>query len=268
MAIKSKTIFKLSLQEMSCITELFQDWNETMIWSCLQGYMGNAYVSEKKDPSSAQIIVGDFCYFAGTPDKALAMHIPADFLKDAILMIPQNEEWSSLLEQVWSSRAEQIKRYAIKKEPDIFDEERLQTYIQALPEDYSLYEIDEKLYNKVMTEDWSRDLCSAFNGYEDYQRNGIGIVVLHQDNPVAGASSYTVYNEGIEIEIDTQKAYRRKGLALACGAKLILECLNRGLYPSWDAYDMRSVALAEKLGYHLEKEYIAYVVNCNRMSQR
>jgi len=41
---------------------------------------------------------------------------------------------------------------------------------------------------------------------------------------------------------------------------LILECLSWGLYPSWDAHDMRSVALAEKLGYHLDKEYTAYLV--------
>ena len=60
---------------------------------------------------------------------------------------------------------------------------------------------------------------------------------------VAGASSYTVYDGGIEIQIDTQLKHRRKGLAAACGAKLILECLERGLYPSWDAHDRRSAAL-------------------------
>ncbi len=66
---------------------------------------------------------------------------------------------------------------------------------------------------------------------------------------MAGASSYSVYHGGIEIQIATQKAYRRRGLATACGAKLILLCLERGLNPSWDAHDLRSVALAEKLGY-------------------
>ena len=29
---------------------------------------------------------------------------------------------------------------------------------------------------------------------------------------------------------------RNRGLASACGAALILECLERGLYPSWDAH--------------------------------
>lgn len=47
----------------------------------------------------------------------------------------------------------------------------------------------------------------------------------------------------------------------ACGAKLILECINRNIYPSWDAQNKGSVELAEKLGYHFDKEYIAYEIN-------
>lgn len=68
------------------------------------------------------------------------------------------------------------------------------------------------------------------------------------------------YEEGIEIEIDTREDHRRKGLAYACGAKLICECLKKGLYPSWDAQNKWSVALAEKLGYHFSHEYTAYEV--------
>jgi GNAT superfamily N-acetyltransferase len=73
------------------------------------------------------------------------------------------------------------------------------------------------------------------------------------------ASSYTVYNGGIEIEVDTKPEFRRKGLAAACSARLILECLQRELYPSWDAHDLRSVALAEKLGYHADDPYTVYI---------
>lgn len=78
---------------------------------------------------------------------------------------------------------------------------------------------------------------------------------------VSGASSYTVYRGGIEIEIDTRIDYRRQGLALACGAKLIMECLKRGLYPSWDAQNPGSVALSQKLGYHFDREYPVYEIN-------
>ena len=62
------------------------------------------------------------------------------------------------------------------------------------------------------------------------------------------------------IEIETREDYRRKGLAYICGAKLILECLKREWYPSWDAQNKWSVSLAEKLGYHFAYEYTAYEV--------
>ena len=74
-------------------------------------------------------------------------------------------------------------------------------------------------------------------------------------------SCYTRYQEGIEIQVDTKNDERRKHLATICCAKLILECLEQGLYPSWDAQNLWSVRLAEKLGYELSHEYIAYEVN-------
>ena len=77
---------------------------------------------------------------------------------------------------------------------------------------------------------------------------------------VSGASSYTRYIEGIEIEVDTVPEERRKGLALVACAALILRCLDEGLYPSWDAQNMDSVHLAEKLGYEFDHEYTAYEV--------
>ena len=61
--------------------------------------------------------------------------------------------------------------------------------------------------------------------------------------------------------MDTKPEHRKKGLALACCAKLILECRQRGLYPGWDAHDLRSVSLAERLGYHLDYSYTAYCDN-------
>ena len=46
---------------------------------------------------------------------------------------------------------------------------------------------------------------------------------------------------------------------LRCGAALILECLERGLYPSWDAHDTVSLALAEQLGYQPAGPYRTFL---------
>jgi predicted GNAT family acetyltransferase len=86
------------------------------------------------------------------------------------------------------------------------------------------------------------------------------MVILKDGKFVSGASSYTRYKEGIEIEVDTIESERRKGLATVVCSALILNCLNEGLYPSWDAHNMNSVHLAEKFGYEFDHEYIAYEV--------
>ena len=75
---------------------------------------------------------------------------------------------------------------------------------------------------------------------------------------VSAASSYSRYREGIDIEIDTVKEERHKGLASAVCAALILSCLEEGLYPAWDAANMMSVRLAKKLGYEFSHEYICF----------
>ena len=89
---------------------------------------------------------------------------------------------------------------------------------------------------------------------------GRGMVILKDGNIVSGSSSYTRYNEGIEIEVDTVEEERRKHLATVVCAALILRCLKEGLYPSWDAQNMNSVRLSETLGYEFDHEYVAYEV--------
>jgi RimJ/RimL family protein N-acetyltransferase len=72
------------------------------------------------------------------------------------------------------------------------------------------------------------------------------------------ASTGAVASKGIEIQINTHKRYRGKGLASAAGAALILECLEKGIDPNWEAATEISARLAEKLGYTPEGTYDTY----------
>lgn len=238
------------------VKALFGDWQETMIWSCLQGIMGDIYTDNVLNPASAMAVLGDFCFLAGEPKEELVLFLPKDF----IIMVPQNHRWADVIEKCYGEHAKKVTRYAMKKERDVFKEDKLKQAV-VLPPEYSLKLIDEALFYLCREQKWSRDFVSQYTDYEMYQRLGLGIVVLKNDEIAAGASSYSSYQNGIEIEIDTKKEYRRIGLAYACGAALILECKKRGLYPSWDAQNLWSVMLAEKLGYHFDYEYCAYEIS-------
>lgn len=254
-------IFEVKQPETAAL--LFEGWQETLIWSCLQKIMGHLYTNAAEKPVSAMALLGDFCFFAGKPDRELALYRP-DCGRDFLIMVPQNKEWAKMLENCYGERAKKVTRYAIKKEPDIFDREHLKKAVDALPDGYAMKIMDEKLFWHCREISWCRDWVSQYSDYETYQQYGLGVVVLKDGEPVAGASSYSGYLGGIEIEIDTREDHRRKGLAYASGAKLILECLARGWYPSWDAQNKWSVALAEKLGYHFSHEYEAYEVNLKK----
>ena len=129
-----------------------------------------------------------------------------------------------------------------------------------LPEGYELKEIDAELYDRCLENPATADFVSSFESKEKYLKDGRGMVIVKNGEIVSGASSYTRYREGIEIEVDTVESERRKNLALIVCSALILRCLKEGLYPSWDAQNMGSVHLAEKLGYEFDHEYVAYEV--------
>ncbi len=239
------------------VSPLFGEWEETLIWSCLQGIMGNIYADDLKRPTAAMAVIGDFTFFAGEPCIELVSYQPAWRTQTYRIFVPQNEGWERIITRFYGENAKIISRYAIKKEPHIFNQEKLEKAVASLPAQYTLSMIDERLYQLCKTEAWSTDLVSQFPSYEQYCKLGIGVVVCKDNLIVSGASSYSRYRDGIEIEIDTREEYRQKGLAYVCGASLILECLKRNLYPSWDAHNKASVALAEKLGYHYSHTYPA-----------
>lgn len=242
------------------VSPLFADWQESLIWSCLQGVMGKIYADDLEHPTAAMAILGDFSFYAGKPSVELVSYKPDWCTQDFIIMVPQNDGWKDTIIQFYKDKAKIVSRYAIKKEPGVFDKENLEKAVASLPGGYELRMIDEQLYHMCRAESWSADLVSSFASYEDYSRLGLGAVILRDNAIVSGASSYSAYREGIEIEIDTREDYRQKGLAYICGAKLILECLKKELYPSWDAQNKISVALAEKLGYHYSHTYTAVEV--------
>lgn len=234
---------------------LFSGWNDSLILSCLQGVMGKIYV----EGDAAAAYLGDFSLFAGTPSESLLRFKPRQDC-GFLIMTPGNLDWEAKIPEVFGDKAKRITRYAIRKDTQ-FQRPHLEAMKARLPQGYEMGLLDEETYRYCQENEWCRDWVSQFDSYEDFRQRGLGMIVKKDGIPVSGASSYSVYHGGIEIEIDTHKDFRRQGLASSAAAGLILECLDRGLYPSWDAANLWSVALAEKLGYTFSHEYTAFEVN-------
>ncbi len=248
------------LDDTAKVQSLFNGWEETFIYSCMQKVMGKVFVTNPEDPMSAMAQVGCFAFLAGMPEKELVLAKPRGFA----ILTPQNEEWAGLIEACFPD-SQRVIRYAFRKNTK-FDITYLQTLVEDFrksrgPEGYVLKPIDDELYDQCLLDPVTSDFVSSFDNKEQYLELGRGMVILKGGQIAAGASSYARYLDGIEIEVDTVKEERRKGLAAVCCAALILRCLEEGLYPSWDAQNMNSVRLAEKLGYEFDHEYTAYEVS-------
>ena len=250
------------ITDTKTVEHLFAGWQETCIWSALQGIMGDIYAEDTKHPTSAKVILGDFCFLAGEPNPELIAYKPENYKSGYIILVPQNETLAKAIEDQYGDKAEKNTRYAIKKNVGNFNKETLEQAVTDLPEDLELKMIDEALYNACLKEDWSADFVSNYKDYAMFEKWGLGALIVKKNTGeiIAGASSYSSYKDGIEIEIVTREDYRRQGLAYRCATKLILECLKRNLYPSWDARTRISVALAEKLGYEFSHEYEVYEI--------
>ena len=246
------------LEDTSKAEKLFEGWNETLIYSCLQKIMGKIFVTDTDNPVSAMAFVGCFAFLAGAPDRELIINKPDGF----VIMTPQDDRWSALIEECYPD-AGKVMRYASRKDT-VFDKEFLARTAAGIPKGYVLKKIDPDIYDLCLEDPVTADFVSAFGSKEKYLELGRGMVILKDGKIVSGVSSYTRYKDGIEIEVDTVKSERRKGLASAVCSALILSCLEEGLYPSWDAHDMNSVQLARKSGYELDHEYVAHEVASDR----
>ena len=247
------------LEETQKAAFLFEQINASMVDSCLDKTMGEVWVNDENTPWAAAACVGEFCYLAGKADNRFLEELAKQH-RNIGIFVPPDESWHGLIKQIYGECAQKIIRYSFLKEEHIWNLGYLRSLVRSLPEELEIETIDKDIYQYAKCHEWTKDWVSQFPTWEEYEKNGLGVAVLKEGVPVSGASSYSANGKGIEIQIDTHPAYRRRGLALICGAGLILECEKRGLYPSWDAHNAESASLAEKLGYHRGREYTAYLI--------
>lgn len=255
---EKQTVVVIENQEI--LEQFFGNTQKTMVRSCCEKIMGKVYGKEGEKPDSAMAVLGDFTFFAGKPDEVLTAYWPKESRENYRILVPQDAEWERIIEQYYGTKCRKITRYRMKKEPGIFPQEILEKASASLPKDVTLLCMNESLFYRSREQGWSRDFTALYPDFRFFEKYGLGVLAIKDGEILAGASSYSSYSKGIEIEVDTREDWRRQGLAYACCAKLILECLMRGWYPNWDAHNLESAALAKKLGYHLEEAYTAYEV--------
>jgi len=169
--------------------------------------------------------------------------------KNTTVAIYSDMKWKDLLLTVTENHPKEVERYRIVQKDYVFDEKKLNGYIDSLPGKYTLARFNDHIYDLAMSAEWSKEFCETFASAEDYLKKGFGYAALYDGELVAGASTMTVYDGGEETQVATRYDHRGGGLAIACSAALLLECQRRGIRACWDAANSASKHIALKLGY-------------------
>lgn len=257
---RNSMIYEADINVRKKLVPMFENMDSTIVLSCLQGHMGTAWVDNLENPKVAQVTVGIFVFYAGNPNTKEAEELLFN-LPDYTLAIVNNDEWKLLIEKVHKGSTEKFQRYRFEKVPEHLDVSYIKNLLSTLPEGYELKKIDKTIVNEPSFHELSEDFISQFNSIEDFLDRGVGFAILIEGKAVCGATSYSIYDDGIEIEVATHPDHIRKGLATITASALILDCLNRGIYPSWDGANIESVKLAQKLGYIFKESYDTYFID-------
>lgn len=218
--------------------------------------MGRGWMDSPLHPRCAVLTAGDFLLCGGVPGPS-ARHL----LRRALMserrewLIDAPEGWMAPLEAI--AKVSMITRYAF--DPEIQPENApLAARVERLPEGAALQPLEGAWLSACRQEAWSRDFVSQYTD-EDYARRGLGVLLTLDGRAVAGASSYLSYPGGIEVQVQTREGFERRGYATLASAGLILRAHERGLRATWDAANLASVRLAEKLGYRSAGAYTVAV---------
>jgi RimJ/RimL family protein N-acetyltransferase len=139
-----------------------------------------------------------------------------------------------------------------------------------IPEGFSVRRIDEALLHKpgISQPDSSLNRYAIhkmeenWGSIEGFLRRGIGFCTLHGDEAVCWCIADCACGDACEVGIRTRLDYRRRGLATLTVAATVDYCLSHGFSSvGWHCWEgnVGSIGVAEKVGFELERRYVAHV---------
>lgn len=220
----------------------------------LEDQMGKAYVDDLEAPTSFQIQIGPFHYFAGDVTGKGASDLVKGF-QPYNLFMSSSAGWADAFKETYSERFVAIERYSFSSERLSID--HLRGLCQTSKFSSDVQRMDAGLIERLKGQDHFINV-SDFDSPADFAERGIGFYIEKNGEIFGAAYSSLVCSTGIEISLFVAEEHRRQGMATTLSANLIRWCLENNMDAHWDAANPESCRLAEKLGYTSTGTYIAY----------
>jgi RimJ/RimL family protein N-acetyltransferase len=254
-------IYKLNHEDYYLVKSLIKDsCPELSVFSVIAGIIpGEIYVDNQEHPKSALIKTPECNLLAGCANNSGFNAEVKELLDFWDHVTFDTAQWDEKIHGVHKNRF--IRKY--KRMYYVLNKLKYQDYANDLKCQYKLEKIDAcKIQESVKkNSERIRDWIENWGSNDNFNQNGAGFMVSDEDNIVSWCLADCAYDNKIAIGINTDENYRKKGLGAIAAAAVIDYCLSKGIEEiHWLCVDSNkgSIALAEKLGFTLKKEYFSY----------
>ncbi len=188
-----------------------------------------------------------FVYLEGVPEPESIQALCHSFTNRPLVCM--SEAWETYIHTHYPTAA-CVQRYlmAHRKEFELGTD-------CGLPAGFEVRSFDESIFSQHPFSHGAN-----YSSFDDFQRNGSGAAVLYGNQIVSSASSFLSDRGEVELDVSTDAAFRRMGLATACVRQMLYDCQTRGITVHWDAQNKESRHLAEKFGFQIQKTYPVYII--------
>jgi RimJ/RimL family protein N-acetyltransferase len=221
----------------------------------IEGQMGKAFTDDSENPTAFCIQVGPFWYLAGDARSPSGLKMIKNLPAYRLLM-PSEGEWIEVAKEIHGEILVPFPRFSFSSEN--LSLEHLDSSLDDLPHKDVIRRIDRAILTQMTEEPDGVVDITDFDSAEDFLKRGVGFCLMDNQSVAAVAYSSLVCSKGIEVSIFIFPEHRRKGMATALACKLLKWSLEHDMDPHWDAANLESCKLAEKLGYVQAGTYVAY----------
>ena len=234
--------------------------NELSLYSVLLGNMpGKVYADDRTKPSSALVKAYNCNFLAGKPDNN-------DFNREIYNNLGfwdqltfDNPWWEEKLAEIHPNKY--LRKY--KRRRYVLCKRNHKSMPLKLPEGFVLKKVlyEEIIENKLLNHEKLINWIDDWGNRKAFEQNGCGAYIATEKAIVSWSLADCFTADGIEIGVQTDEKYRRRGFGAAAANETIKECFKMGykkIYWGCTDFNKGSIAIAERLGFPLAGEYCVY----------
>lgn len=223
------------------------------------------YINDLNHPTMGVLHVPPAYLFAGMPDDHEKDQI-RDVLPNGAWIVSPSRDYDQWLTQIYGSSIQSYPRVLFDESS--LDIEDLKKHIHPLPEELSIVPIEEKHLLKGMIKE---EILDRFFFNTSFLTCGFGLALVNREGIVHGfaLTNYPIgHSKDIEVSYrvgyDSYTKYRKQGIGTTLVSHFLIDAINRGYHPIWDAANPISVHIAKKLGYVEKTHWMMFRIMQNQ----